>query len=80
MNVKLRLDQDGYVYADGVRLCRVMGGGELEFCDRNGLRSKERGTRLIRVKIVDLLEISLHPLDKSQEGDIMAGRRHNPSG
>lgn len=65
MRVKLRLDRDGYVYADGLRLCRVTGTGELEFCDRNNLRSKGRGTRLLTIQVADLVEISLKQSDEN---------------
>lgn len=59
LKVKLRLDQDGYVYADGFRICKVAGPGVLEFCDKNSARSRARGSRLIMVTLAELVEISV---------------------
>jgi len=57
--VAINIDRRGFVYVDGIRVCRLIPSrGTLQFCDRNRQRSQRRGTRFVEVKLEDFFLIS----------------------
>lgn len=57
MTQKIQI-RGGFVYADGVKICRVGRRGELIFFDKDPRRSKMRGTANITIQAAELLAAS----------------------
>jgi hypothetical protein len=58
---KLVLDKENFLIIDGVKIGRLImcdGDPVIEFCDKNPNRSADRGSRLVGVRIKDLLRFS----------------------
>jgi len=54
IQANLLVGEDGYLYADGIRIGRLVGGRNdpcLQFVDRLRSRSRRRGTRFVNVPI-----------------------------
>lgn len=54
---KVVVDNQKFVSVDGVRVCRVVGNGRLQFCDKDKRRSSMRGTRYVEISIVELRKV-----------------------
>ena len=54
LNHSVEIDDDGFLYVDGVMVARwIPQMRALEFCDKNKLRSAQRGSRLVRIRLRD---------------------------
>lgn len=68
----LFVNEQGYVYADGAKICRLTPAGQLEFLHKGHRNSGKRGTK-VPVQPVDLLHLvnlATRPqVDKKSNGD-----------
>lgn len=44
---ELEVDEAGYVWLGGMRICRIVVGGWIEFYDRNRIHSRIRGSPFV---------------------------------
>lgn len=59
MTSKVRVTEDGRVYAEGIKLADSVEDLTLIIHDRHGARCLQRGTRTVRVSLPDLLDALL---------------------
>lgn len=52
----IEVDSRGFLVIDGIKLCRVVG-GRLELKDKDGRRSRERGSAYVLVSMEDLAHV-----------------------
>lgn len=55
MSSKVFVDKQGFVYVDGVKIGRRVG-GQLEFVDKDNTRSKLRGSRYVYIEPEQLVK------------------------
>ena len=55
MNSRVYVNEAGWLMADGIKMGRVTGDGVIEIKDKNGPRSRERGTAFVEVTVDEIL-------------------------
>ena len=55
MNDRVYVNEAGWLLADGIKLGKVTGEGTIEIKDKNGPRSRERGTAFVEVTVDEIL-------------------------
>ena len=55
MSNRVYVNEAGWLLADGVKLGKVTGDGIIEIKDKNGPRSRERGTAFVEITVDEIL-------------------------
>ena len=55
MNDRVYVNDAGWLLADGIKLGKVTGDGVIEIKDKNGPRSRERGTAFVEITVDEIL-------------------------
>lgn len=71
---QVTVDNKGFVVVDGVKVCKVTRDGKLQFCDKDRLRSQQRGTRFVEVSPDTLASVARN----SSQGERSGGAGTNP--
>ena len=55
MSARVYVNEAGWLLADGIKLGKVTGDGVIEIKDKNGPRSRERGTAFVEITVDEIL-------------------------
>lgn len=63
---RVKRDARGFLYVDGVKICRVTPEGGLEFFDKDRRRAAQRGANCVQITIVELAAVVVPPETNNQ--------------